>query len=201
MGFRKNHEQLCSKNTTQKDSNKHHTKCWKHYSYALTFTRNNNPVALRVSLVLRNTLGLEFITIANPFKEQSDIDVNVIAPVNWLHSCFSIQFLGSYTTLTLNKTFLSYICYRSVNAQDSIFSIYHPSSEELHVLCYHTLLHLQNVGFNQAPRKESINAGLRNGYKLIFNLLCHMLTHIDTPALSVRCNSKKKKNSKIIFWH
>lgn len=93
--------------------------------------------------------------------------------------------------MTLNKTFLSYICYRSVNAQDSVFSIYHPSSEELHVLSYHTLLHLQNVGFNQVPRKESINAGLGKGYKLIFSLLCRMLTHIDSSTLCVRCNRKK----------
>lgn len=93
--------------------------------------------------------------------------------------------------LTLNKTFLSSVCYRSVNAQDSIFSIYHPSSEELHVQYYHTLLHLQNVGFNQTPRKESIKTVLRKGYKLIFNLLCHMLIHIESPALGVRCNSKK----------
>lgn len=120
------------------------------------------------------------------------IGVNVIAAVNWLNCFISIQFLGGYTILTLNKTFLSYICYRSVNAQDSVFSIYCPSSEELHVLSYHTLLHLQNVGFNQVPRKESINAGLRKGYKLIFNLLCHMLTDIDSPTLNVRCNRKKK---------
>lgn len=61
------------KKATQKDSNKHRSKCWKHYHYALAFTRNNNPVALRVSLVLRNPLGLELISSANPLKEQSHI--------------------------------------------------------------------------------------------------------------------------------
>lgn len=122
--------------------------------------------------------------------------VNVIAAVNCLNCSISIQFLRCCTMLTLNKTFLSCICYRSVKAQDSILSVHHPSSEELHVLSYCILLHLQNVGFNQAPRKESINAVVRKGCKLIFNLLCCMLIHIDSPALSVRCNSKRKKISK-----
>lgn len=129
--------------------------------------------------------------------------INVTAAVNWQCCSISIHFLACYTTLTLNKTFLSYICYRSVNAQDSIFSIYHPSSEELHVLPYRSLLHLPSVGFNQVPRKENIIAVLRKGYELIFNLLCCMLIHMDSSALSVRFNRKKKKiqNNFLVLVH
>lgn len=167
--------------------------------------------------MLRNLLGLELISSANPPKGQSDIvcvytlstGINVIAAVNRLHSPSSTHLLGGCTILTLNKTFLFYVCYRSLNAQGrslnaqgSIFSVHHPSSEEFHVLFHRTLLHLQNVGSNQAPRKESINAGLGKAYKIVFNLLCYILTHIDSPALSVRCNNKKKsKNNFLALVH
>lgn len=181
--------------------------CWNYQNYVLAFAGNNNPAALRGSLVIRNPLGLELISHANPFKGQSDIlcvymlstGINVIAAVNRLHSPSSTCLLAGCTTLTLNKSFLSYVCYRSLDAQDSIFSVHRPSSEELHVLFHRTLLHLQNVGSNQAPRKESINAVLGKAYKIVFNLLCYILIHIDSSALSVRCSNQKK--SPIIFWH
>jgi len=105
------------------------------------------------------------------------------------------QFYPSFRRLyniDIKKTFLSSVCYRSLSAQDSIFSVHRPSSEELHVLSHRTLLHLQNVGSNQAPRQESINAGLGKAYKTAFNMLCYILTGIDSPAPSVRCNNNKK---------
>lgn len=157
-------------------------------------------MALRSSLMLRNLIDTEFISSANSLKGQSDIvcvytlstGINVIAAVNRLHSPSSTNLLGGCTILTLNKTFLSYVCYRSLNAQDSIFSVHCPSSEELHILSHHTLLHLQKVGSNQARRKESINGGLGKAYKIVFNLLCYVLIQIDSPALSFRWNNNKK---------
>lgn len=81
---------------------------WKHYSYALVFTRNNNPVTLRVSLVLGNPLRLELISSANPFKEENRSCMCLcreLVSVNWLHCSISIHFFRMLYNIDIKRDF------------------------------------------------------------------------------------------------
>lgn len=109
---------------------------------------NNNMAALWDGLVLRNPLHLEVTSSTDPLRGQSDIVFVYMLPttilVNTPHGLVFSCLLGGCTILMFNKIFLSYVCYRLLDAQGSTSSIPSPSSEKLHVLCHRTLLHIQN---------------------------------------------------------